>query len=137
MFWFQLTRPQTTLLLFVGYNISNTLKQQLNGIKAYVETSTDENTVVNSHSNELPFKFAVTVKASAKTIFLRCIGHLSFLKDLIAKSSSCTTTRLSKLLTSCPTAVIFVSSIRYYETMYERSRKNMLWSMKNSGEVLS
>ena len=40
----------------------NTLKQVLYGTKAYQETSTDEMTVVNSHSNELPFKFAVNVK---------------------------------------------------------------------------
>ena len=31
----------------------NTLKQELNGIKAYEETSTDEKTVVNKHSNEM------------------------------------------------------------------------------------
>ena len=42
----------------------NTLQQELiiNGTKAYKETSTDEKTVVNSHSNELPYKFAVNVK---------------------------------------------------------------------------
>ena len=39
----------------------NTLKQELNGTKAYEETATDEKTVVNSHSSELPYKFAVHV----------------------------------------------------------------------------
>ena len=34
----------------IHYN--NSLKQQLNGTKAYEETSTDEKNVVNSHSNE-------------------------------------------------------------------------------------
>ena len=62
MFWFQLTRLQTTMLLFVGYIIFNTLKQELNGTKAYKETSTDEKTVVNTHSNDLPYKFAVYIK---------------------------------------------------------------------------
>ena len=38
------------------------LKQELNGTKPYKETSTDEKTVVNSHSNNLPYKFAVNVK---------------------------------------------------------------------------
>ena len=33
----------------------NILKQELNGTKAYEETSSDEKTVVNSHSNELPY----------------------------------------------------------------------------------
>ena len=39
----------------------NTLKQELNGTKAY-KISTDEKTVVNIHSIDLPYKFAVNVK---------------------------------------------------------------------------
>ena len=41
---------------------SNTLKQKLNGTEAYEETSIDEKSVVYSHSNEIPNKFAVDVK---------------------------------------------------------------------------
>ena len=40
----------------------NTLKQELNGTKAYEETSIDEKSEVYSHSNEIPKKFAVDVK---------------------------------------------------------------------------
>ena len=40
----------------------NTLKQELNGTNAYQETSIDEKSVVYSHSNEIPNKFAVDVK---------------------------------------------------------------------------
>ena len=40
----------------------NTLKQELNGTKTYETTSIDEKSVVYSHSNELPNKFAVDVK---------------------------------------------------------------------------
>ena len=40
----------------------NTLKQELDGTKAYEETSTDEKYVVYSHSNEIPNKFDVDVK---------------------------------------------------------------------------
>ena len=57
MVWFQQTRLQTTLLHYI-----KTLKQELNGIKAYEETSTNEKSVVYSHSNEIPNKFAVDVK---------------------------------------------------------------------------
>ena len=53
-----------------------------------------------------------------------------------ANSSSCTTTELSKLLTSCLTA-IKAKVIKYCETVYGRSGKNMFWPIKNSGEVLS
>ena len=55
---------------------------------------------------------------------------------LIANSSSCTTTEISKLLTSCLTA-IKAKVIKYCETGYDRSGKNMFWPIKNSGEVLS
>ena len=54
---------------------------------------------------------------------------------LIANSSSFTTTELSKLLTFCLTAVKS-RVIKYYEIVYERSRKNVFWCIKNSGEVL-
>ena len=40
----------------------NTLKQELNGTKAYEENSIDEKSVVYSHSNEIHKKFAVDVK---------------------------------------------------------------------------
>ena len=54
----------------------------------------------------------------------------------IANSSSFTTTEISKLLTSC-LIDIKAKVIKYCETVYERSGKNMLWPMKKSGEVLS
>ena len=67
----------------------NTLKQELNGTKAYEETSIDEKSVVYSHSNEIPNKFAVYLQMlrNAKTGFLRCIGYPSFIKDRIKLGS--------------------------------------------------
>ena len=65
----------------------NTLKQELNVTKAYEETSIDEKSVVYSHSNEIPNKFAVDVNRNAKTGFLRCIGYPSFIKDRIKLGS--------------------------------------------------
>ena len=52
----------------------------------------------------------------------------------IANSSSCSTTELSKLLTSCLTA-IKNHLIKYRKKVYERSGKNLFRSIKNSGEV--
>ena len=46
---------------------------------------------------------------------------------------SCTTTELSKLLTSCLTAD---KNIKYCEKVYVRSDKNLFWSIKNSGEII-
>ena len=54
---------------------------------------------------------------------------------IIAKSNSFTTTELSKLLTSCLTAVKR-HVIKYCEKVYERLGKNIFWSIKKSGEIL-
>ena len=54
----------------------------------------------------------------------------------IANSSSCTTTELSIILTSCLTA-IKNHVIKYCETVFERSGKNRFWSIKHSGEILN
>ena len=43
---------------------------------------------------------------------------------------------MSKLLTSCLTAVI-KHWIRYHDTVYERGGINYFWSIKNSNEVLN
>ena len=55
---------------------------------------------------------------------------------IIAYSSSCTTTELSILLTSCLTA-IKNHVIKYCTTVYERNGKKLFWSNKNSGEILN
>ena len=54
----------------------------------------------------------------------------------IANSSSCTTTSLSKVLTSCLTAVKN-HWIKYCEKTYEREGINYYWSIINSSELLS
>ena len=53
-----------------------------------------------------------------------------------ANSTSCTTTKLSILLTSCLTA-IKNHVIKYCTTVYERNCLNLFWSIKNSGEILN
>ena len=87
----------------------NTLKQEINGTKAYKETSTDEKTVVNSQSNDMPYKFAVNVKERQDKFltmyWLPKLHKRPYKARFVAISSSCTTTELSKLLTSCLTAV--------------------------------
>ena len=54
----------------------------------------------------------------------------------VANSSSCTTTELPILLTSCLTA-IKNHVIKYCKTVYERNGKKLFWSIKDSGEILS
>ena len=75
----------------------NTLKQELNGTKAYKKTSTDE----NSHSYDLPHKFAVNVKERQDKLptmyWLPQLHKRPYKARFIANSSSCTKTELSKL----------------------------------------
>ena len=101
----------------------NTLNQELNGTQVYEEASTDEKTVVNSHSNELPYMLDVKVKErqdKLPTMYrLPEVHKRPYKARFIANSSSCTTTELSKLSTSCLTSVKS-RAIRYYETVYER-----------------
>lgn len=53
----------------------------------------------------------------------------------IANSSSCSTTNISKLLTSCLTAI--KSHVkRYCDKAYENTGKHLFWSIKNSSDVL-
>lgn len=54
----------------------------------------------------------------------------------IANSSSCSTTNLSKLLTTC-LSEIKNHMIRYCDKAYSNSGYNMFWSIKNSSDVLS
>ena len=56
----------------------NTLKQELNGTKAYEETSKDEKSVVYSHLNEIPKKFVVLSYTDKLLVFrwVQIVLHL-------------------------------------------------------------
>ena len=95
---------------------------------------------MNGHCKHLALKFSVCVKDRQDGLptmyWLPKLHKTPYKARFIANSSSCTTTELSKLLTSCLTAVKN-HVIRYCEKVYERSGKNLFWSIKNSGEVLN
>ena len=92
----------------------NNLKQELDGTSAYQETDTDTMSVVNAHLNELPVKFSVCVKEGQDKLptmyWLPKLHKRPYKARFIANSSSCTTTELSKLLTSCLTAINLTSN---------------------------
>ena len=58
----------------------NTLKQELDGTRAYLETDTDEMSVVNAHLNDLPVRFSVCVNEDQGKL-PTITGYLSFTKD--------------------------------------------------------
>ena len=91
---------------------------------------------MNGHCNHLALKFSVCVKERQGRLptmnWLPKLHKRPYKARFIANSSSCITTELSKLLTSCLTAFK-----NHCEKVYERSGKNLFWSIKNSGEVLN
>ena len=113
--------------------------QELGSTKTYERTSSDEKYVVNSHRCHIAAKFAVGIKENQEQLpTLYCLPKLHkqpYKARFIANSSSCTATELSKLLTSCLTAVK-QQVIKYCDTIYERDGLNLFWSIKNSTEVL-
>ena len=115
------------MLLLRLYYI-NTLKQELGSTKTYERISTDERCIINTHSIDIT---AVNIKEKQVRLPKR-----PYKARYIANSSSCTTTVLSKLLTSCLTAVK-KHWIRYYDIVYERDGINYFWSIKNSYDVLN
>ena len=84
-----------------------------------------------AHLNELPVKFAFCVnevRDKLPTMYWLPELHKRPYKAIFI-ASSCTTTDLSELLTSCLT-VIKSHFIRYCETVYKTSNKNWFWSIK-------
>ena len=105
-----------------------------------MQPSLSERVVVDGHGCYTALHFGVKAKENQykvhKLYWLPKL-HKTFKARFIANSSSCTTTELSKLLTSCLTAVInILSSTCTVKKVYEISNKNLFWSIKNSGEIL-
>ena len=73
-------KTASNVLVLCRFHYVNTLKQELDGTKAYLETDTDEVSVVNAHLNDLPVKFSVCVNEGQDKL-PTCIGYLSFTKD--------------------------------------------------------
>ena len=117
-----------------------TLIQELSSTKTYKRISTNESSIVNTHSIDITAKSEVSIKEKQDRLptlyWLPKLPKRPYKARLIANSSSCTTTVLSKLLTSCLTAVK-KHWIRYYDTVYERDGINYFWSIKNSNDVLN
>ena len=82
---------------------------------------------MNGHCNHLALKFSVCVKERQDRF--PTMEKKTYKARFIANSSSCTTTELSKLLTSCITAVKN-HVIRYCEKVYERSGENCFGLLK-------
>ena len=70
--------------------------------------SIDEKSVVNKHCNDIATKVAIGITESLEklpTFYWLPKLHKPYKARFVANSSSCTTTGLSKVLTSCLTAI--------------------------------
>ena len=88
----------------------NTFKSEPNTAKTYKLISADEKSVAIKHCNEITTKFNVSITESQERLptfyWLPKLHKKPYKARFIANSSSCTTTSLSKVLTSCLTAII-------------------------------
>ena len=99
-------------LIFFKDDFLKTVEAKVIIITRYVQ-SNETVTINKFQRSRLTFVIqpycSVSKLKKIKTKFQRCTGYLNSIKTykarLIANSSSCTTTELSKLLTSCLTAV--------------------------------
>ena len=88
----------------------NTLKRELDDNNAYkLHPSLSERVIVDGHGCHTALHFGVKAKENQDKVptlyWLNKLHENPYKARFIANSSSCTTTELSKLLTSCLTAV--------------------------------
>ena len=118
----------------------NTLKQELSTANTYENNRLDKTSIVDRHRCHMAAKFEVFVDEDHSKLptinWLPKLHKRPYKSRFIANSSSCTTTDLSILLTSCLTA-IKNHVIKYCKTVYERNGKILSWSIKNAGEILN
>ena len=118
----------------------NTLKQELGTAKPYEHNLLDEKSFVDRHRCHMAAKFGVFVDEDHSMLStLNCLPNVHkrpYKSCFIANSSSCTTTELAIILTSCLTA-IKNHVIKYCKTVFESNGKDIFWSVKISGEILN
>ena len=88
----------------------NTLKRELVDTNAYkLQTSLSKKVIIGGHGCDTALYFGVKAKENQDKVptlyWLPKLNKKTYKARFIANSSSCTTTELSKLSTSCLTAV--------------------------------
>ena len=114
------------------------LKQEIVNTKSYASVPTSEHEVVSEHIKTCEI-FRVNIKITQHKLptmyWIPKLHKNPYKARFISSASSCTTTELSKLLTSCLTKI--KEHVQFYcNKTYENSGINLFWSIKNSTEVL-
>ena len=117
----------------------NVLNEELRSTKTYSTVQLSEQSIVSQHTETCrAFKLIIdeTQKKLPVIYWTPKLHKTPYKARFIANSSRCTTTKVSKLLTSCLTEI--KSHVkRYCDKVYENSGINLFWSIKNSGDVLN
>ena len=120
--------------------LENTLKQELSIAETFKHNLLFERSVVDGHECHMAAKFSVFVGDEDHSKFLRYTGYINFITDhvshIFANTSSCPTTELSILLTSCPFTAFKSHFIKYCESVIKWNSYYLFWSIKNSGAIL-
>ena len=111
----------------------NTLKQEVSTAKTYEHNRLDQTSIIDRHRCHMAASFEVFVDeghSKLPTIYwFPKLYKRPYKPCFIANSSSCTTTELPILLSSC---LIEIRNhvIKYCTTVYERNGKKIFWSIK-------
>ena len=112
------------------------LKSELNSTSAYVPADLTKDKLLQRHIDSLTKSNIKIDKIDLPTFYWLPKLHKNPYKSrFISNSSHCSTTILSKHITSALTAVKD-HAIRYSETAFSNSNVNYFWSIKNSSEVI-
>ena len=112
------------------------MASELSSTNTYERTDCDVPTIIENHISSIS-KFKINIsKSDVPTIYCLPKLHKNPYKfRFIANSSNCSTTVLSKNLTSAFTA-IKDHVTKYCDTALNRNDINYFWSIKNSGDVI-
>ena len=112
------------------------LKEELNSTSTYVPAQLTKDKLLLRHIDSLTKSNIKIDKLDLPTFYWLPKLHKNPYKSrFISNSSHCSTTILSKHITSALTAVKD-HVIKYSETAFNNSNVNYFWSIKNSSEVI-
>ena len=112
------------------------LKEELNSTSTYVPAQLTKDKLLLRHIDSLTKSNIKIDKLDLPTFYwLPKLHKNSYKSRFISNSSHCSTTILSKHITSALTAVKD-HVIKYSETAFSNSNVNYFWSIKNSSEVI-
>ena len=95
--------------------------------------------IIQTHATKLEDAFDIKLRQKEKSLppiyWIPKLHKTPYKARFIAGSSSCTTTRLSKLISECP-KLVNSHCTAYCKTIRERTGVNCMWIINNLSEVI-